>query len=57
MKIKGVIEGFKIKKKLKKNDHKNSKNIPGSFSRVVVGIMGSVHFWIVPCPAYISQDL
>ena len=53
MKIKGVIEDLKIKKseektKKKKNDHKNSKNISRTFSGVVVGIVGSVHFWLVP---------
>ena len=46
MKIKGVIEDLKIKKK--KNDHKNSKNTSRTFSGVVVGSVGSVHFWIVP---------
>ena len=40
MKIKGVIEDFKIKLK---ND---SKNISRTFSGVVVGSMGSVHFQI-----------
>ena len=34
MKIKGIIEDLKIKKKL--NDHKNSKNISRAFSGVVV---------------------
>ena len=48
MKIKGVIEDLKFKKKLIKNDHKNSKNISRTFSGVVVGSVGSVHFWIVP---------
>ena len=50
MKIKGVIEDLKFFKKLKrkKNDHKNTKNISRTFSGVVVGIVGSVHFWIVP---------
>ena len=43
MKIKWVIEDLKIKKL--KND---SKNISRTFSGVVVGSMGSVHFWIVP---------
>ena len=43
MKIKGVIEDLK-----KKNDHKNSKNISRTFSGVVVGSVGSVHFQIVP---------
>ena len=49
MKIKGVIEELKIKtiKKLK-NDSKNSKNISRTFSGVVVGSVGSVHFQIVP---------
>ena len=44
MKIKGVIEDLK---KLK-NDSKNSKNISRTFSGVVVGSVGSVHFQIVP---------
>ena len=54
MKIKGVIEGLKIflslkkEEEEKKNDHKNSKDISGTFSGVVVGSVGSVHFWIVP---------
>ena len=41
MKIKG-IEDLKIKKK--KNDNKNIKNISRTFSGVVVGSVGSVHF-------------
>ena len=50
MKIKGVIEDLKIKKikRKLKNDSKNSKNISRTFSGVVVGSVGSVHFWIVP---------
>ena len=46
MKIKGVIEDLKIKKKLKKRkkDHKNSKHVSRTFSGVVVRIVGSVHF-------------
>ena len=56
MKIKGVIEDLKLKK-ITKNDCKNSKNISRTFSGVVVGSVGSVHFWIVLGPAYISQDL
>ena len=32
----------------KKNDCKNSKDISGTFSGVVVGSVGSVHFRIVP---------
>ena len=47
MKIKGVLEDLKLKQKLK-NDSKNSKNISRTFSGVVVGSVGSVHFWIVP---------
>ena len=39
MKIKGVIEDLKIKKK-KKNDRKNSKNISTTFSGIVVGSVG-----------------
>ena len=45
MKIKGVIEGLKIFLIKKKND---SKNISRTFSGVVVGSVGSVHFQIVP---------
>ena len=49
MKFKRVIEHLKLKKiKIKKNDHKNSKNISRTFFGGVVGIVGSVHFWIVP---------
>ena len=43
-----------IVKKKTKND---SKNISRTFSGVVVGSVGSVHFWIALGPAYISQDL
>ena len=47
MKIKEVTKDLKIKKlKTKKND--NSKNISRTFSGVVVGSVGSVHFRIVP---------
>ena len=35
-------------KQQKKNDCKNSKGISGTFSGVVVGSVGSVHFQIVP---------
>ena len=45
MKIKGTIED--LKKKERKNDHKNSKNISRTFSGFVVSIVGSVHFWLV----------
>ena len=56
MKIKGIIEDLKIKKKL--NDHKNSKNISRAFSGVVVGIVGSIHFWIVPWSGlYFSRSI
>ena len=51
MKIKEVIEDLKflnIFKKEKKNDCKSSKNMSRTFSGVVVGIVGSVHFQIVP---------
>ena len=43
MKIKGVIEDLKLKKK-RMNDRKNSKNISRTFSGVVVGIVGSFIF-------------
>ena len=42
MKIR-VIEDLRIKKKIK-ND---SKNISRTFSGIVVGSVGSNHFWIV----------
>ena len=54
MKIKGTIEDLKnffllkIKKKKRKNDRKNSKNISRTFSGFVVSIVGSVHSWLVP---------
>ena len=42
--------GLKIKNKIlkMKNDSQNIKNISRTFSGVVVGSVGSVHFWIVP---------
>ena len=55
MKIKGVIEDLKINKKI---DHKNSKNISRTFSGVVVGSVGSVHFQIVPWSGtYFSRSI
>ena len=52
MKIKGIIEDLKIffliKEKKRKNDRKNSKNISRTSSGFVVGIVGSVHFRLVP---------
>ena len=53
MKIKGVIEDLK-----KKNDYKNNKNISRTFSGVVVGSVGSVHFRIVPWSGlYFSRSI
>ena len=61
MKIKGVIEVLKFFFKLKKerkNDRKNSKNISRTFSGFVVSIVGSVHFWLVPCSGlYFSRSI
>ena len=60
MKIKGVIEDLKFLKKLKKrkNDRKNSKNISRTFSGGVVGIVGSVHFRLVPwSDLYFSRSI
>ena len=55
MKIKGVIEDLKFKKK---NAHKNSKNISRTFSGGVVGIVGSVHFRLVPWSGlYFSKSI
>ena len=57
MKIKGLIEDLKIKRN-KKNDSKNSKNISRTFSVIVVGSVGSVHFRIVPCSGlYFSRSI
>ena len=54
MKIKGIIEDLK---KLK-NDSKNSKNISRTFSVFVVGIVGSVHFQLVPwSDLYFSRSI
>ena len=59
MKIKGVIEDLKIKKRYKKRMIvKNSKNISRTFSGVVVGSVGSVHFQIVPWSGlYFSRSI
>ena len=60
MKIKGVREDLKILKSLKKkkNDRKNSKDISRTFSGVVVGSVGSVHFQIVPWSGlYFSRSI
>ena len=57
MKINGVIEDLKIKKKIK-NASKNSKNISRTFSAVVVGSVGSFHFRIVPWSSlYFSRSI
>ena len=45
-----ILKMFKKKEeknKVKKNDRKNSQDISGTFSGVVVGSVGSVHFQIV----------
>ena len=56
MKIKGVINNFKIKKLKLKNA--NSKNISRNFSGAVVGSVGSVQFQIVPCSSlYFSRSI
>ena len=58
MRIKGVIEHLTFKKNFFKNDHKNSKNISRTFSGVVVGSVGSVHFQIVPWSSlYFSRSI
>ena len=49
MKIKGVIEDLKFKKKIFLNlNNDSSKNISRTFSGVVVDSVGSVHFQTVP---------
>ena len=56
MKIKGVIEDLKLKKK--RMIVKYSKDISRTFSGVVVGSVGSVHFWIVPWSSlYFSRSI
>ena len=56
MKIKGVIEDLKVKKINLKND--NSKNISRTFSGVVEGSVGSVHFQLVPWSGlYFSRSI
>ena len=58
MKIKGVIEDLIIKKKKRKNDCKNSKNISRTFSGGVAGLVGSVHFRLVPWSGlYFSRSI
>ena len=61
MKIKGVIEDlnfFKKFKKKRKNDRKNSKNISRTFCGFVAGIVGSVHFQLVPwSDLYFSRSI
>ena len=67
MKIKGEIEDLKIKVKKRKreektskrkNDHKNSNDIPRTSSGVVVGSVGSVHFRILPWSGvYFSRSI
>ena len=59
MKIKGVIEDLRILKNLKKKEIMIvSKNIYRTFSDVVVGIMCSVHFRLVPCSGlYFSRSI
>ena len=59
MKIKEVIEDLeKMFRKKLKNDSKNSKNISRTFSGVVVGSVGSVHFRIVPWSGlYFSRSI
>ena len=58
MKVKRVIEDLKLKTIKKLNDCKNSKNISRTFSGVVVGSVGSVHFQIVPWSSlYFSRSI
>ena len=51
-------EKEKKKKQTKKKGHKNSEGISGTFSGVVVGNVGSGHFWIVPWSGlYFSRSI
>ena len=62
MKIKGIIEDLNFFKKLKINKEimivKIVKNISRTLSGVVVGIVGSVHFRLVPWSGlYFSRSI
>ena len=62
MKITGIIEDLKFFKKLKKKKErmivKIVKNISRTFSGVVLGIVGSVHFRLVPWSSlYFSRSI
>ena len=59
MKIKGAIEDLIIKKNQKRRMIvKIVKNISKTFSGGVVGIVGLVHFWIVPWSSlYFSRSI
>ena len=61
MKIKGTIEDLKfffLIKKKRKNDRKNNKNISRTFLGFFVGVVGSVHFWLVPwSDLYFSRSI
>ena len=63
MKIKGVIEDLNFFKKFKKKKKeimivKIVKNISRTFSGVVLGIVGSVHFRLVPWSSlYFSRSI
>ena len=58
MKIKGVIEDLKLIFFLLNLKNDNSKNISRTFSGVVVGSVGSVHFQIVPWSSlYFSRSI
>ena len=48
MKIKGVIEDLKMKKKFFNLKNDNSKNISRNFSGALVDSVGSVQFQIIP---------
>ena len=58
-KRRGVIEDLRILKNLKKKERMIvSKNISRTFSGVVVGIVGSVHFRLVPWSGlYFSRSI
>ena len=55
--LKNEEEVKKKKQPRKMNDRKNSKDISRTFSGVVVGSMGSIHFRIVPWSGSRSRPL
>ena len=51
-------EALQRAEKRRKNHHKNSKNISRTSSGFILGIVGSVNFWLVPwSDLYFSRSI